>query len=53
MKYAQPLRRMADETGLPWRNLDDATLAAQQFVDPVLRDQGHGLWNPIEWTWEA
>ncbi len=51
--WAQPLRRLADETGLPWRNLDDATLAAQQFVDPVLQDQNHGMWNPIEWAWEA
>ncbi len=51
--WAQPLRRMADETGLPWRDLDDAALAAQQFVDPVLQAQIPGMWNPLKWTWEA
>jgi len=33
--WAQPLRRMADETGLAWRDLDEATTAAMQFLNPV------------------
>ena len=51
--WAQPLRRMADETGLVWRELDGAVMAVQQFVTPVLHNQSVGNWNPITWTWEA
>ena len=51
--WAQPLRRMADETALAWRDLDDAVRAAQKFVDPVLQHQNAGRWDPIPWTWEG
>lgn len=50
--WTQPLRRMADETGLAWREIDDAVTAIQQFVNPVLQSQHTGRWNPISWTWE-
>lgn len=51
--WSQPLRRMADETGLIWRELDDAVTAAQQFMDPVLQSQFSGTWNPTAWAWQA
>ena len=50
--WAQPLRRMADETGLAWREIDDAMRASQQFMNPVLENQHIDRWNPIKWTWE-
>lgn len=51
--WSQPLRRLADETGLVWRELDDAVAAVQEFVDPVLQNQNAGRWSPILWTWEG
>jgi len=51
--WRQPWRRMAGETGLIWRDIDDAMVAIQQFVHPVLQNQQPGTWNPIQWTWES
>jgi hypothetical protein len=51
--WSQPLRRMADETGLAWREVGDAVTAAQQFVEPVLQSQKAGEWDPITWLWKA
>jgi hypothetical protein len=50
--WAQPFRKMADETCLPWRELGDAMIAAQQFVDPMLKGIDAGTWNPLCWAWE-
>jgi hypothetical protein len=50
--WIQPLRRMANETGLAWRDLGDAVTAVRQFVDPILHNQNVGKWNPITWIWE-
>ncbi len=51
--WALPLRRMADETGLAWREINDVARASQQFMNPVLESQEIGSWNPIGWVWEA
>lgn len=51
--WAQPLRRMADETGLAWRDSNAAAAAAMQFLNPVLQIQHVGKWNPITWAWES
>lgn len=51
--WRQPLRRMADETGLVWREISEVTRAAREFVDPVLQRQDSGQWDPVTWTWEA
>ncbi|MBK8795074.1 MAG: nucleotidyl transferase AbiEii/AbiGii toxin family protein [Anaerolineales bacterium] len=51
--WAQPLRRMADETGLAWREIREAATAARQFLNPVLQRQHAGTWNPVTWTWES
>jgi hypothetical protein len=51
--WSQPLRRMADETGLAWREVGTAVTAAQQFVEPVLQSQKAGEWDPITWIWKA
>lgn len=51
--WVQPFRRMAEETSLPWRELDDAMSAARRFADPVLTDANAGRWNPLRWTWES
>lgn len=51
--WVQPLRRMADETGLTWRELSDAAGAAKQFVNPILAGDLVSKWNPVAWTWEG
>jgi hypothetical protein len=50
--WVQPFRRMAEETDLAWQKLDDAMLAAQRFIGPVLVAPDAGRWNPFRWTWE-
>lgn len=50
--WAQPFRRLADETGLTWRELDDAVEAARRFLDPVLQGIEAANWNPTAWTWQ-
>ena len=49
--WNMPLRRMADETGLAWRQLNDATSAAQRFANPVLQGDPVSSWNPRSWGW--
>jgi hypothetical protein len=48
--WAAVYERMARESRLPWRTLDDVTAAAKQFLDPVLRGEG-GTWRPKRWKW--
>lgn len=50
--WAQPFRRLADETGLAWREIDDAVDAARRFFDPVLQEACTGIWDPGAWTWQ-
>lgn len=50
--WAQPFRKLADETGLKWRELDDAIEVARQFLDPILRATSPVDWNPIMWSWQ-
>lgn len=51
--WSQPFQRLADETGLSWREIHSAVEAVQRFVDPVLQKQPVREWNPDKWTWEA
>ena len=43
--WAQPLHRMADETGLAWREIDDTVDAVRQFLHPVLQERDLGTWK--------
>ena len=49
--WSAPFRRLAEETGLAYRALDDAHKAARTFLDPVLRGNLAGKWDPVTWSW--
>lgn len=48
-----PFGRLAGDIGLEYRTLGDASEAAHRFLDPVLRGQAVGTWDPIAWSWRA
>ncbi len=50
-KWGSPFRRSADELGLTWSDLDEATDAAQGFIDPILKGIGSAQWDPEMWFW--
>jgi hypothetical protein len=49
--WSTPFRRLAEETGLGYRMLSDASEAARVFLDPVLRGEAAGKWDPVAWSW--
>jgi hypothetical protein len=49
--WSTPFRRLAEETGLGYRMLSDASEAARVFLDPVLRSGAAGKWDPVAWSW--
>jgi hypothetical protein len=50
--WVAPFRRLAEETGLGTRTLTDAGEAAHRFLDPVLRSEAIGMWDPMTWSWQ-
>ena len=50
--WSAPFRRLAEETGLDCRTLAEGGAAARGFLDPVLRSEAAGTWNPVTWTWQ-
>ena len=49
--WSTPFRRLAEETGLGYRMLSDASEAARVFLDPVLRGEVARKWDPAAWSW--
>ena len=43
--------RLAEEDQLPWRTLEDVTVAAKTFLDPVLGGVRVVRWDPDAWAW--
>jgi hypothetical protein len=41
--WSTPFRRLAEETGLGYRTLADASEAARVFLDPVLQGEATGM----------
>jgi hypothetical protein len=46
-----PYRQMADEVRLAWIDLTAGYMAAARFLNPVLRTQVSGTWDPSTRTW--
>jgi len=42
---------VAREVRLAWATLPDVTVAARQFLDPVLTDEIEATWEPQNWRW--
>jgi hypothetical protein len=37
---------------LPFSDFDEAVLAAQRFINPILEGMCDGKWDPINWKWK-
>jgi len=51
--WERPFFRLARELDVPWSRLEEAALAAREFVDPVLSGQVRSSWNATEWRWTS
>ena len=51
--WARPYARMADDDELPWRMLEEVTLAAKAFLDPLLGGARVKAWEPRSWAWTS
>jgi len=49
--WRTPYAAMAREDELAWPTLDDVTMAARAFLDPVLQASLDAAWEPSTWTW--
>jgi len=49
--WSLPFGRLAGEIGLEYPTLSDASEAARRFLDPVLRGEAAGMWDPVAWSW--
>jgi hypothetical protein len=49
--WTVPFRKMADEIGLRYRSLEDASNGVKRFLNPILSGEERGRWNPSQWSW--
>lgn len=49
--WASAYARMAEDDDLRWRTLDDVTVAAKAFLDPLLGGGRISHWEPNSWVW--
>jgi hypothetical protein len=49
--WARVYARMAEEDDLRWQTLDDVTVAAKAFLDPLLGGARIARWEPASWAW--
>ena len=49
--WAGAYARMAEEGDLHWRTLDEVTVAAKAFLDPLLGGGRVARWEPGAWAW--
>lgn len=49
--WRTPYEAMAREDQLRWTTLDEVTVAAKAFLDPVLAAEFDATWLPAEWRW--
>jgi len=50
-KWESSFRSSARELGLEWSDLGAATEAAQGFLNPILKGNRAGEWDPAAWSW--
>ena len=51
--WAGPYARMAEDDDLPWHTLEEVTLAAKAFLDPLLGGARVKSWEPNSWAWTS
>lgn len=52
VSWARSFQRLAEQTGLEFITLEDASHAIFRFLNPLLSGQASGIWNPTHWQWE-
>jgi hypothetical protein len=50
--WSLPYREMARENELVWTTLEELSIAAKGFLDPILANE-RGIWDPIKWVWKT
>ena len=50
-KWESSFRSSARELGLEWSDLGAATEAARRFLNPILKGNRAGEWDPAAWSW--
>lgn len=52
-QWSDRYERMASDDRLPWRTLAVVTVAAREFLGPVLAGVRDSRWSPALWAWQA
>lgn len=50
--WSLPYREMAGENELVWARLEELSIAAKGFLDPILANE-RGIWDPTKWVWKT
>jgi hypothetical protein len=50
--WSLPYREMARENELVWTTLEELSIAAKGFLNPILA-RGRGIWDPTKWAWKT
>ena len=48
--WSAPFPRLAEDVGLDYGTLSKAGEAARRFLDPMLRGEAVGAWDPVLWS---
>lgn len=51
-EWERPFQRLAVEVKLEQSSLKEADAAMQRFLNPVLRGERNGEWDPLQWDWK-
>jgi hypothetical protein len=51
--WQRPYAAMARDDRLRWSTLAEVTAAARAVLDPMLRGDAAGTWQPHDWQWQA
>jgi hypothetical protein len=50
--WSMPFRKLAAETHLSWKSLDEAYSAFRDFLEPIISGGSPGCWNQTAWRWQ-
>jgi len=50
--YTRSYSSLASQVGLKFKNINEANIALENFLSPILITNLQGTWNPKKWKWE-
>jgi hypothetical protein len=50
--WAVPFRRLCADVGLNYPTIEDADNAVKKFLNPILKGERCGQWDPVGWSWQ-